>query len=110
MGLFFLLVKIEAYLEDLAHNQWQRFVDEDGIIEIETSALLQEIEESLDLEEPIVSALESPEAVAAVNRMFADMELIVREHAEDAAEWNRARSHGIPGILRYHGLSVSDFV
>lgn len=115
MDLFFLLTKIEAYLENVAINQWQRFV-EDGIIEIDNDALLHEAVDYVcqydvrSIFNSLDAILESKEAIAAIDRMFDDMTLMVTEFAEDAAEWNRASSHGIPGILRYYGMSVGDFV
>lgn len=113
MKLKALLPKIEQHLDYLARMDWQRFVDEDGDLDLDCNTLLYEALDQIfqdDDDKDLDAIVEALEPMAAVELMFEDMKLTIRESAQDAREWRDAQSQGLAGILAYHGMSIKDFI
>lgn len=106
-GIALIADKLAERLIAYAHESWTNFIDEDGEISIdEDGQVTRELEYLLPaIGESIYDRLFNHPTVDAA---LTEMKIIVKDCSEDANEWHLAnQSHD--AMLRYHGMSRSDF-
>jgi hypothetical protein len=105
---------IRQKLLERADQDWQDFIEEDGFIRIDEDAVLNtafddvigsRIEDPRGYEYMYLSVNEHP----SLEGVFDEMRELAKEAADDAREWERAKMSP-EAMLRYHGLSIHNFM
>lgn len=107
-GITMIAEKIAERLISYAHDNWSGMVDEDGDISIDEDGMVtRELENLLPINGDKI--FEQIFNHPAVDSALSEVKIIVRELAEDAMEWHKA-SQSSYAMLRYHGMSIRDFI
>lgn len=102
-----LITQVVSFIESQGEQNWRDYFTEDGVEIDRNAVILAALGEDLIHDDWLVDSLEQHPVVI---RAFQAMQTEVEEQAEAAMEYQQARSRGIFGMLRYHGMSVGEFV
>lgn len=94
---------------DRAHSDWHEFCDE-GYISIDLDAEIWRVVSATGryhrLQELLFEELVEHQRLSMIENEIRE---IVSELADEAYEWEQA-NRSVYGLLRYHGMSVNDFI
>ncbi len=101
--------QVASKILERAESDWQDFCDEGHFsfdLNAEIWQVIGELNRYPGLQKLLVERLEEHPSLLTIER---ETERIVTEIAIDSAEWEKANK-SVGAMLRYHGLSVRDFI